>query len=568
MEDYKLKIPSSVKYINEVITELPHNCLFNKGIPGCGGTTIALTNEDNYVICVPFVSLIENKCNQYPNVLGVFKGVSVNAIKDYLSTEGIKKIIVTYDSLIKVVNILKSSNLLNKFNLLVDEYHLLFTQYSFRHEAVMTVLNNYDKFKYYCFMTATPVENEFILEELKHINSFKVEWETTREITVDAIKCNKSTIPTVSNLIHKHLTNEIEGNAYFFVNSVEYIKEIVKLNKLNDSNTRAVWSKHNKLNPGITLGASLDNPKKINFFTSTCFEGNDIYDENGIIYVISDGKKLHTLLDISTSLQQIAGRIRNTKYWDKIYHFYTTTRYDVNVTYDEYKEIIQDEIVKCKEYVEYLNNSPKGLSDILETNYKNSYIMKRDNRFIFDENLVKVDLFNFKITKCIYKLKVALEKEYSNHQLNINSSESIVKDNFKMTNNLREVIDEILTHNDADYIKWAYSKYDYLESAIKFLGYDKLEELNFKPSLIKKYLIKYSHLNENDKIKKSLLLYSELDKGNFVSFKRLKMIFCELYKSLNINKTCKSTDILEFRNCRLTKKLVDGKSVNGYFIIR
>ena len=35
------------------LEDLPHNCIFNKVVTGCGGTTIALKNGENYVIAVP-----------------------------------------------------------------------------------------------------------------------------------------------------------------------------------------------------------------------------------------------------------------------------------------------------------------------------------------------------------------------------------------------------------------------------------------------------------------------------------------------------------------------------------
>ena len=50
------------------LEDLPHNCIFNKVVTGCGGTTIALKNGENYVIAVPTTELIENKCYP-PNVL-------------------------------------------------------------------------------------------------------------------------------------------------------------------------------------------------------------------------------------------------------------------------------------------------------------------------------------------------------------------------------------------------------------------------------------------------------------------------------------------------------------------
>ena len=60
----KFTVPKGTKYLSDVISSLPKNCLFNKGAVGAGGTTIALTDKRNTVIAVPFRELIVNKVEQ------------------------------------------------------------------------------------------------------------------------------------------------------------------------------------------------------------------------------------------------------------------------------------------------------------------------------------------------------------------------------------------------------------------------------------------------------------------------------------------------------------------------
>lgn len=101
-----IKINKSINYLSGAMAELPKNCLFDKGKVGCGGTTIALTSKENYIIAVPFVSLIQNKVEQiynYPNVLGVYEGIKTSDIKEYCNGQGVKKIMVTYDSLARLM---------------------------------------------------------------------------------------------------------------------------------------------------------------------------------------------------------------------------------------------------------------------------------------------------------------------------------------------------------------------------------------------------------------------------------------------------------------------------------
>ena len=55
----KLPINSSDGFLH--MEDLPHNCIFNKLVTGCGGTTVVLRNSEDYVIAVPTTELIINK---------------------------------------------------------------------------------------------------------------------------------------------------------------------------------------------------------------------------------------------------------------------------------------------------------------------------------------------------------------------------------------------------------------------------------------------------------------------------------------------------------------------------
>ena len=94
-----------MKYLSEKISELPVNCFYDKGKIGCGGTSLALECNEPYVVCVPFIALIENKMNQYPNkrrkeeILAVSKNTGKMDIKYYDRYSKCPKILVTYDSL-------------------------------------------------------------------------------------------------------------------------------------------------------------------------------------------------------------------------------------------------------------------------------------------------------------------------------------------------------------------------------------------------------------------------------------------------------------------------------------
>lgn len=87
--------------------EIPANCVLNKGLTGCGATTLAIEQAAPTIIAVPYVGLIENKMAQHPDVLGIFgEGDKKNEINQYVGQHPDGKIITTYDSFPKVCSVL------------------------------------------------------------------------------------------------------------------------------------------------------------------------------------------------------------------------------------------------------------------------------------------------------------------------------------------------------------------------------------------------------------------------------------------------------------------------------
>ena len=97
MKKITISIPSGFKYLSEVKDEagnkfqLP-NGILNKEITGCGGTTLALEDENRTIICSPRIKLLENKAEKYKNILLVIQGVNKEQIKQYLEAETVPKI--------------------------------------------------------------------------------------------------------------------------------------------------------------------------------------------------------------------------------------------------------------------------------------------------------------------------------------------------------------------------------------------------------------------------------------------------------------------------------------------
>lgn len=566
------------EFLRDFIKKLPENCLFDKGKIGCGGTSLAIECEDPFVIAVPFISLVENKVSQYPNkrreepILGVTGDTKVSTIKAYLNAVKSPKFIVTYDSLGKLTKCLNSAS----FRLLVDEYHLLFGQYSFRSDAVNTVFENYKKYKSFCFMTATPLEDEFVLEELKGIPIVKQEWLDVINTKVQTVKCLNIKATTVK-LVKAFLDGELEGNAYLFVNSVDFIKQIISAAGLTSKNTRVIYSKNNKKQLSIENSSVDTKPKKINFLTSTVFEGTDIYDPDGRIIVISDPSKCQTLLDISTSIQQIAGRIRNSKYIGNITHLYSTTRY-TELTYEEFLEESRKTEEESKRLIQKINDSDKEVRDLIaeKADMSDKYIKKNkeNSTFSFDSNLVKVDLYNYKVVSKTYSVRVELSDTYKENGFDVNSLEDgEIKFDFNKTKELsfKDIVKQVkseleTTPRDGQPIyDAAIIKYPFLKEAIEKLGFERIETLRYCQKEIKDKLLLLADNTIPNKI--AFKLNKIIQVGSFYSKAELKKMIQNIYESLELSDSAKAKDIEKYYNVKPKQKQINGEAVNGYLVV-
>ena len=197
------------------LEDLPHNCIFNKVVTGCGGTTVVLKNTEDYIIAVPTTELIINKTGRTDAglstlcfddreqlVYGLFGKYTANIRKElvcYLQTSGTKKIICTYDKLPMLIGLLRPKN----FRLLIDEYHCLLKAYSYRQKAIDGVLENFRQFKSFCFMSATPILPSFKPDCLQDIEEVQAQWNELDKMKVQLIQTNKP-YTLASNIINAY----------------------------------------------------------------------------------------------------------------------------------------------------------------------------------------------------------------------------------------------------------------------------------------------------------------------------------------------------------------------------
>ena len=549
--------------------------IVNKTKTDVGGTYVAANCSSNYIIVCPFKDLVDSIAADKNNRYEVFKcygGIREYQFRKYIKNNTTYKIAVTYDSLPKLIGWLSSTE---GWKVLVDEYHLILEDMDFRYDAINGLMEEIQKFRHYSFLSATPIDLDFEIDFLKQLPHYKVQWNGVTKITPIRYKVTQLT-KGLARFIQIFLDEgislpDINGNVskveelYIFINSVTSIKQIADTLKLNPDDVKICCAdriRNNKLLGEYQIESVSSPNKKINFFTKKCFQGCNLFTNNGLIIVASDAYRTQTLVDISTTMEQIAGRIRINDEYQNIFrnvivHLFSTNK---NVMSDEEFEMLMQD--KEKEADKLLSGWSK-----LDKEERQTYI-KRMN---LDTELVsiingKMVYNNLKKQSFIYKQ--ALRKTYKD---GISIRDSFMQsEKFELTNQ-NKWKDFNIKLAKAMAVSYEQLLKDYLDSPS-----ESYEQEYPEFPLIKRYL-KESEMNtlrwNREKMLKAVEDKKQVDKvflaiyqPGFISNKDLKSKLKDEFGRLGIKLSPKATLI---ENCTLysvekASRKIDGKTVSGY----
>ena len=621
MEKNIIKAPQGTNYLSDIMSELPVNCLFNKGKTGCGGTELVLRGTKNAIIAVPYISLIQNKLDansehgdRRDEILGFYGEVDETEVRAYLSTHSLKKIIVTYDSLPKLVRIIgevegDGEKGFNDYFLLVDEWHCLFKYYAFRNEAIRNMLPVAKKFKEVTYMTATPVDPEYTLEELKDLPVTEVQWEDKTNLDVEICESN---IPIGAFFKFVAKINNLYPmvNFHVFLNSVSMITSLLKELNFHSDNVKIVCSQNNdksnlkklqEVNPDYVI-AQPDSPaKKLNLYTSTAFEGCDIHDPNGLNIIISAAYKEQTMLDITTTVPQICGRIRDSRFKNKLFYFYSP-RQKNEVSLDTYKKQSLKEFKEEQDFILDLNNlQPRHRDRVIQLvlykkgcNSNIPYLYKdEEGNLRLDKNYLMFELYKFHVTNEVFTslsnikaefekngnivlkynlqplTRVASEKlqenvkakvsykdlfeEYYSIRQNVVSLELFVDPSGKM--NLQENSARTIIEQERPFVKQAYEE----------LGIDTIRTLEYNRQKIEKELIRRQNIPNEMKVMQ--LFKQKITFGKQYSVKELNEILQKISNDYSLPKL-PASKIDTYFMCENTSPKINGTTTKCKTIIK
>ena len=549
--------------------------IVNKTKTDVGGTYVAANCSSNYIIVCPFKDLVDSIAADKNNRYEVFKcygGIREYQFRKYIKNNTTYKIAVTYDSLPKLIGWLSSTE---GWKVLVDEYHLILEDMDFRYDAINGLMEEIQKFRHYSFLSATPIDLDFEIDFLKQLPHYKVQWNGVTKITPIRYKVTQLT-KGLARFIQIFLDEgislpDINGNVskveelYIFINSVTSIKQIADTLKLNPNDVKICCAdriRNNKLLGEYQIESVSSPNKKINFFTKKCFQGCNLFTNNGLIIVASDAYRTQTLVDISTTMEQIAGRIRINDEYQNIFrnvivHLFSTNK---NVISDEEFEMVMQD--KEKEADKLLSGWSK-----LDKEERQTYI----KRMSLDTELVSIIngrmvYNNLKKQSFIYKQE--LRKIYRD---GISIRDSFMQsEKFELTNQ-NEWKDFNIKLAKAMTVSYEQLLKDYLDSPS-----ESYEQEYPEFPLIKRYL-KESEMNtlrwNREKMLKAVEDKKQVNKAllaiyqpGFISNQDLKGKLKDEFGRLGIKLSPKATLI---ENCTLysvekASRKIDGKTVSGY----
>lgn len=599
---FVINVPKGTIYLNEVFETLPHG-IFNKFETGCGATSVVLENAENTIICCPSKALIDNKVSQYPmlgrcnyKLLGVYQGVTSKDILQYVSEcNQLKqpvKIMVTYESFHKVKNTLIDS--LIDYKIVVDEYHEFLGSASYRSKPILKLLNDIKDYSNVTYLSATPISLPYRPIELRELKEYEIHWEDSTRISVLRKKTTKP-YASVVNIINDHrngISLEVKGHkveqCFFFINSVTAIRNIIDNASLSNDDVTVICA-DNKKNRNILgnikiSGIENDPQKSFIFCTKTVFQGADFYSEAGLIIIVSDARNKSTMLDISTDVHQIAGRIRNRNnpFKHVIFHIYSTGI--GGITKEKFDAYLKERGEEAEAFIELYNKETttaiqrKALFNKIRDKENDELVIYNEDTKALEINILKKSYMEYRFNSIdmVYRNGILIRNAYIKEGFDVTTAqewENISGEYLERATNRPDFqtlyeeycIERARTRiGKTDRARAIEEQNEQVVQAYNYMSKEEVERVHYNLTVIRKII--YSRLPDTKEAIKESLENSVVIGGKYSS-KEIKESLQSAYSHSFVELTATSKDIKEYYEVKEIKVKRNGKRIGGYEIL-
>lgn len=628
-----LKVPEGIRYLSDwenLDNLLPsdQHFILDKRVTGCGATEKYLRDDKSVIIAMPRKHLLFNKLSQhltddvflyrYIDKKQYFsdKTPSDGQLKefdrlfiDYLRRGG-KKVMTTYDSLPKVIELMKlTGRALNDFKVIVDESQQILGDAPIKANIEHQFYLALKKFKTVIYLSATPFLSEYLdmSDQFKELPIIRLEWPegVINKPHINIKKLAGSITNTCSEIIARYKKGDSttikvgdatiqSREAVFFLNDVSAIVDIIRKSELKPEETNILCAPRreniNKLDKlsselkakfeiGTIPGKGVDN-KRFTFCTSTVYIGSDFYSDNAYTYIFANPNVQSLCLDVSTDIQQILGRQRlEANPFRNMADLYYHLKKPLD-TYEENEEKIRKKKLETLKQIENFKSAvhPDSMLKTME-----AYIRKSDHKDQYcciseDENGNKTIVENSLIWIAERRAWDIANKVYSGDfslfealQLNSDVSREIDTDNEGVRNLFA------LWNKDGQFKRRAMLYCDTIENTPELLEkcsfipyhfheyYDALgrtgmEDLQWRADCIKSALAP-TLPDEMPHGKIAEMLMAELEVGKEYTKESVKDTMKKIYTALSVKGKPSAVDCGRYITIEEFSKRVNGKKV-------
>lgn len=507
------------------------------------------------------------------------------------------KILVTYDSLKHVISVLKKTGDLPRFNIVIDEFQSIFCDASFKSDVELNFVQliKFNRCQNVLYLSATPMLERYlgIMDYFKDLPVYKLIWSDSKVETINVsreyaksitVSCSKFIQEYKSGIFPQKILPDksihVSKELVFFVNSVKIICDLIKKNKLKPEECNIICSqtsynknKIKKLGSGFDYGKipTKGQPHKMfTFCTRTAYLGADFYSESAYTIICSNINIKTLIVDISLDLPQIVGRQRleSNVFRNDIKILYTgKSKKAADVTLEEF---IENEEKK----EEYTRMQLKGYN---EMNYESkkafSIKLAKFARAFLSDDYVGVDsstglatynyiakissLRSFEISRPDYQERVLIKRDLdSANNITINEEDisglgeflESFKQEFNLDNNFTRRMKmyvelvfkfpEIYTLNIKIFQSIIPPEY---QGYMNLLGPERIKANKYIEADMKReadYLLKANEIRGY-----MIMTFKE---GNRYTSKYIKEKLGEIYSNLNIEKTPKASELVNY----------------------
>jgi len=305
----------------DIVEKLESNTIYFKILPGIKATTLEIETDRNSLITVANVPVITGKSKATyltRKVFGVYEGVNVDAVVDYMSNPKVKfkKIMVTPESFykVKVAAEILGINVYKEYFFLFDECDRTMKDVAFRKKIILP-MDDFFKFENKAFISATaviPSDPRFIEQNFTQVI---VDPKFIYSKPIDVITSNN-----VSLLLKEKIEENRNSTLCIFLNSIKAITSVIE--DLQIKKECHIYCSKEKMYTLRAIGYNAYDKvptdekhpfASINFFTSRFNSAVDIMmNINPIVIMVTNLHfARHSMIDPRSEAAQIVGRFRN-----------------------------------------------------------------------------------------------------------------------------------------------------------------------------------------------------------------------------------------------------------------